>query len=1503
MRIHKPACFTLVTGAAIILLLAMVRPLRAADVLPQILDRSTRAVTLAPNTGPLDPHYPYILRSRLRPDEAGATLEFEVVLKMRNFSELHDRIGRRERIPFKEMAAKYDPLESDYQKVVDWLTSQGFEITRQSKSHLAVFARGKIGHISSAFHTNFARVTFEGGEYSSAVRPPSVPSSLAPLLVGINGLQPHLRMQKNLQLRPNNFNSPYPPYLPSQIANAYNATGLYQSSITGTGQAIAIVIDTFPSLSDLQQFWTTYNINQNLNNISLIQVIPGTLPAKSGEETLDTEWSSALAPGAAVRVYATQTLDFDNLDQAYQQIYEDATSTPGLNIGQMSMSYGLGEIFTAPSQMDTDSQYYAQLVSAGITIFCSSGDAGATPDVTGHAGGGPLQVEIPASDPHVTSVGGTTLTLGLNDTVSSEVTWNNLSGATGGGVSEYFARPAWQTGSSVPAGSMRLVPDIACTADPYAGGILILNGTQLVVGGTSWSSPCWAAFNALFNQSRANVGLPPIGLLTPYLYPLLGTSNFRDITAGNNNFGGGTGYNAAAGYDLTTGLGVPNVQMLAQTLITPSGSPVFSSGSPPLVAALNIAYSFTFTAFARPTATYSIVSGNLPTGLSLSSSGVLSGTPSALGVYTATVQAANSVGTATETFTITVLNPSAPAITNGPPPATALFNNYYSFTYTATGSPAPAFAVASGNLPPGLALTTGGVLSGVPTGTGIYTGTVKAGNGIGSAATQSFSITVDRPPYFLSGPVSATTTVNTSFSPVGFAVAGYPASTFSVTQGSLPPGITLGASNGIFSGISTQTGTYTGTVTASNGISPNASQTFTIKVIPLNAPTFVQPSLSLVTTLSSTLDFTENVSSNPASTFNLTSGSLPPGLSLSHSGVISGTTSQIGIFSGTITAQNGISPNASQSFTVTVLNNFVRQYSTLHNFSGGGSPPDGKEPWNAMVQTPDGNIYGTALFTGSNETGVVFQLTPQGTYSIIHSFQDGSVANDGRGPQGGLIVGSDGYLYGTTVYGGMYNGGTVFKMTTAGVETILYHFGGQTNDGLYPVAALVQGSDGTLYGTTDYGGVSGDGTVFKVTLQGQETILHSFSNSPDGRLAAYSVVIGPDENIYGTTPLGGTASGGILFRITPQGAYTILHQFGDGTVANDGTSPNALTVGVDGNLYGTTFTGGTSIYYGTAYRMTLNGTETILHNFWDGSTANDADGLNAGLFQADDGNFYGVSYNSEAPQNAGTVFRMTPQGAVTILYVFGVAPDGQNPNGSLLKAADGALYGTALNGGAYSGGTIFKLSLISPPSITSAASSVFIPATSNTFPVTASGSPVFSATGLPSWATLNSSTGVLSGIPPLNSATSFAVTLTATNGVGPDATQAFTLNVQQAPVITNAPLTITLTPGTTYSFLYQASGYPPPTFTLTPGSGSFPPGMTLASDGTLTGSSSQPGTYSGTVTASNGVGTPSVQSFTITIESSTDTPVLPPGGLAVLAILLVVAAAGHLSTTYRGKAG
>jgi kumamolisin len=333
------------------------------------------------------------------------------------------------------MEERYEPLAADYDGVAAWIISQGLTITRQDRNHLALFVRGSINQIQQALQVSFARVTFEGKEYTSATRAPTVPETLSPILLGINGLQPHIRPHKHLMVKPRSLTGTNPPFLPSQIAQADNATGLYSSNITGEGQSIAIVIDTFPSTADLVSFWKTYGVNQSLNNIQFIQVVSGTLPSASGEETLDTEWSSSIAPGARVRVYATTQLNTTFLDEAYQQVYNDAINHPEYGLHQMSLSYGLGETYLPSSQVQTDAQYFANLASAGVTIFASSGDGGSTPGMGGAGDtSGPLQVESPASDLSVNGVGGTTLTLNSNGTESSEVAWS----LSGGGLSLFF---------------------------------------------------------------------------------------------------------------------------------------------------------------------------------------------------------------------------------------------------------------------------------------------------------------------------------------------------------------------------------------------------------------------------------------------------------------------------------------------------------------------------------------------------------------------------------------------------------------------------------------------------------------------------------------------------------------------------------------------------------------------------------------------------------------------------------------------------------------------------------------------------------------------------------------------------------------------------------------------------------------------------------------------------------------------------------------------------------
>jgi kumamolisin len=575
----------------LLLIIALALPVAAQGATgagsPVFLPGSVNPVENLPASGPINPHKAYVSRRTLTSAETNQALHFEVALRMRNFAELEKRAARRERLSGQEMAARYDPRPADYQAVIDWLTSQGFTITRRDEHHTVVFATGTVARLQHSLQATFARVRAEGKDYTAAISAPSVPPAIGPLLIGINGLQPYIRKHKHLvkaQLRPNINSGTNSFYYPSQIAQAYQATGLYSAGITGAGQSIAIVIDTFPASADLTAFWSAAGVTQSLSNIQFIQVVPGLLPEQEGEETLDVEWSSSIAPSAKVRVYGTVNLEDTDLDTAYTQIYTDATDHPEYGIHQMSMSYGGPESGSATSstadsatsaELDNDHQLFTKLTTAGVTVFASSGDSGSTPGA-GSAGDetGVLQPENPASDPNVTGVGGTSLILDSNNVETSETVWNSSLGASGGGTSSHFSAPSWQ--SSYTKGSYREVPDLACTADPAHGAYLYLGGEAYgpaasgngAYGGTSWASPTCAAFCALINQARADAGQASIGFLNPLLYPLIGTSSFRDITSGNNATSNSGGlYAAGTGYDEATGVGVPLVQALAQALV------------------------------------------------------------------------------------------------------------------------------------------------------------------------------------------------------------------------------------------------------------------------------------------------------------------------------------------------------------------------------------------------------------------------------------------------------------------------------------------------------------------------------------------------------------------------------------------------------------------------------------------------------------------------------------------------------------------------------------------------------------------------------------------------------------------------------------------------------------------------------------------------------------------------------------------------------------------------
>ena len=334
-----------------------------------------------------------------------------------------------------------------------------------------------------------------------------------------------------------------------------------------------------------------------------------------------------------------------------------------------------------------------------------------------------------------------------------------------------------------------------------------------------------------------------------------------------------------------------------------------------------------------------------------------------------------------------------------------------------------------------------------------------------------------------------------------------------------------------------------------------------------------------------------------------------------------------------------------------------------------------------------------------NYCGTVFKIAPNGGESILYSF--GSAATEGFTPNAPLIQGKDGALYGTTGNGGAHGAGTVFRLTLAGVYTTLYSFGASPTDGIVPTS-LIQASDGNFYGTTASGGAnhcvnipqagSNCGTVFRLSPAGIETVLYSFGASPsDGVEPSRGLVEGIDGNFYGTTADGGdntcsstglTHSCGTVFKITPAGVETVLHSFGSSTA--DGIAPTGgLIQGSDGAFYGTTSSGGGGTCgflfgCGTVYRITQAGSLTVLYAFANTATPRtDGYGPTPFLIQGTDGNFYGTTNSGGAHGGdlEGTFFKLTPSGVHTVLYSFGpLSTDASHPS-SVIQASDGAFYG------------------------------------------------------------------------------------------------------------------------------------------------------------------------------------------------------------------------------------
>jgi hypothetical protein len=488
---------------------------------------------------------------------------------------------------------------ADLEKINAWLEAEGFRVDYVARSRGWVEFSGAASQVSSAFHTEFHRYQEHGDEHFANIDDPSIPVAIAPVILLIRGLDNFRVPAPRLTARPvPDFTSGGSHFLtPGDLATIYDINPLYQSGITGTGQKIAVAGQTDIQLSDIERFRSLYGLPSNNPQLILVpgSADPGVSQDDVVESSLDLEYAGGIAPGAAVLFVYSQdvwTSASYAIDQAIAPV--------------MSFSYGYCEpqIASDPSAAAVYLQGLAQQANAvGMTWLAASGDSGAAAcDIGGvKAASQGLAVNLPASVPEVTGVGGTEFDEGsgsywsaVNNANGSsalsyipEMAWNDTSEdiaagggltSTGGGASIFFAKPSWQTGAGVPNDHARDVPDISFDASNEHDSYLIYAGGQsLLVGGTSASTPVFSGAVAMLNQYLVANGIQSqagLGNINPALYRLAQTTTgvFHDITVGNNIVpcvtgspnctNGQMGFSAGPGYDQATGLGSADVYNL-----------------------------------------------------------------------------------------------------------------------------------------------------------------------------------------------------------------------------------------------------------------------------------------------------------------------------------------------------------------------------------------------------------------------------------------------------------------------------------------------------------------------------------------------------------------------------------------------------------------------------------------------------------------------------------------------------------------------------------------------------------------------------------------------------------------------------------------------------------------------------------------------------------------------------------------------------------------------------
>ncbi len=635
----------IISGCLLVLSLSLAQALPAEDRITLAVDDTRRAVL--PNNvtpriqsgtdlGPVDPSLdlPYVTLVLKPSSSQQADLDQLLAQQQDPSSPNYHRW-----LTSEQYADRFGLSQPDIDKIVTWLGQHGLALKSVARSRNAIAFGGAASQIGSAFSVRIHSYNVGGEQHYANSTDPTIPAAFQGVVLTIRGLH-------DFRLKPRLRPSAHPrdnlqgaeQLAPDDIATIYNITPLYDAGIDGAGQKLAIVGQTDIIPADIQQYRSYFNLPVNNPTTILVPLSqdPG-IQANSGdlgESELDLEFAGAVARNATI-YFVTSTNVEDSLSYAVTDNVAPIVST----------SYGDCELDTGSAGAQALQQLGMQANAQGQTIFAASGDAGAL-DCYGDGGAinNELSVDMPASLPQVTGVGGTQFNEGSGTYWSStntsnrasalfyipEIAWNEGFNpqfpagpeATGGGESVFFTKPSWQTGAGVPNDGARDVPDVSLSASPdHDGYLMVSQGSLQVIGGTSVGGPQFAGIGALLSHYLVKNGIQSsqaLGNINPTLYKLASVAGvFHDITTGSNMVppcaGAGctaVGYSAGPGYDRVTGLGTPNVYNLVAAW---HGGSVTSKGSVTMALAASAA-SVTFSETTVLTATVTSASGAAPTG-------------------------------------------------------------------------------------------------------------------------------------------------------------------------------------------------------------------------------------------------------------------------------------------------------------------------------------------------------------------------------------------------------------------------------------------------------------------------------------------------------------------------------------------------------------------------------------------------------------------------------------------------------------------------------------------------------------------------------------------------------------------------------------------------------------------------------------------------------------------------------------------------------------------------